>query len=295
MGSRDLKSIRCSYCNNIFLRLKFRIEENKKLSHNSFCSPKCLAQHKFTSQLLVCENSHCNKEFFRVPNQIVTHSYCSRSCAVVVNNAKFPKRVAAHKICKECKKDFRGWQNNLFCSLGCLNKNRKPYTPESIIQNIKKLSLKLHRVPAKREGRLLAERATRTFGSWSLALIAAGLEPNRSHDHRMYRRSMTKAKDGHVCDSVSEALIDNWLSEHGIAHERNAKYPETKHRADWKIKSGAFIEYFGLAKDSPRYDRSVAQKKQLCKQHNIDLVSLYPNDLYPEIALDSKLGFLMKQ
>jgi hypothetical protein len=106
---------------------------------------------------------------------------------------------------------------------------------------------------------------------------------------------MTKAKDGHVCDSVSEALIDNWLFDHEIPHERNAKYPETKHRADWKIQNGDFVEYFGLAKDSPRYDRSVGQKQKLCRQHNINLVSLYPSDLYPKIVLDNKLGFLRRK
>lgn len=127
-----------------------------------------------------------------------------------------------------------------------------------------------------------------TFGTWNKTIEAAGLIPNRSHDHRMYKRSMTKALDGHLCDSISEALIDNWLSAHGIPHERNVKYPQTNHRADWKIQGSIFVEYFGLAKDSPRYDRAITLKKKLCEENGVKLVEIYPNDLYPKIAIDDK-------
>ena len=106
----------------------------------------------------------------------------------------------------------------------------------------------------------------------------------------MYRRTRTKARDGHVCDSVSEALIDNWLHQHKISHARDAKYPTTKHRADWSIQDGkVFIEYFGLAKDSPRYDREVKIKKNLCRKNKIKLIEIYPSDLYPKVSLEHKL------
>ncbi len=95
--------------------------------------------------------------------------------------------------------------------------------------------------------------------------------------------------DGHICDSVSEALIDNWLHKNGIAHTRNAKYPRTKHLADWKIGDDTFIEYFGLANDSHRYDRVIKEKKKLCEKNGIRLVEIYPSDLYPKVSLDNKL------
>ncbi len=156
---------------------------------------------------------------------------------------------------------------------------------------IKEFYQKYRRVPAKRDILELIHRAPHLFGSWNKAVTAAGLTPNRSHDNRMYKRIMTKARDGHLCDSVSEALIDNWLSKNKISHERDVSYPNTNHKADWAVKD-IFIEYFGLAKDSPRYDRSIRKKKKLCEKFNIKLIEIYPNDLYPNINLDNKLKFL---
>ncbi len=80
----------------------------------------------------------------------------------------------------------------------------------------------------------------------------------------MYKRICAKAADGHLCDSVSELLIDNWLYENKIPHERDAHYPGTHHKSDWAImieEQKTFVEYFGLANDSPRYDRAIEEKK----------------------------------
>ena len=239
-----------------------------------------------------CENQLCGRSFQRMPKDISPHNYCSQSCAAVVNNKKYPKWHSPPRVCAQCSKEYKGW-GKIYCSVICRKKAWRPYTKESLIPLVQYLGKKLGRIPGKRENRELSERCVKVFGSWNKAIVAAGLEPNRSHNDRMYKRSMTRAADGHICDSVSEALIDNWLSEHGIAHERNAKYPTTNHRADWQLQSGAFVEYFGLAKDSPRYDRAVLQKQRLCEQYEIDLISLYPDDLYPKISLQDKLGSLL--
>ena len=60
------------------------------------------------------------------------------------------------------------------------------------------------RIPAKRELVNAMSSTIRLFGTWNNAIRAAGFEPNRSHDDRMYKRTRTVAADGHVCDSVSE-------------------------------------------------------------------------------------------
>jgi hypothetical protein len=149
------------------------------------------------------------------------------------------------------------------------------------------------RIPAKREINEISHKATHLFGSWNNAILAAGLKPNRSHDNRMYKRLIGKAADGHKCDSVSEILIDNWLRKNKVKHSRNVSYPNTNHIADWAVNSGKiFIEYFGLANDSPRYDRSIRQKIKLCKINKVKLVEIYPTDLYPEPSFDKKLKFL---
>ena len=132
------------------------------------------------------------------------------------------------------------------------------------------------------------------LGSGNKAIEIAGLQPNRSHENRMYKRTRTKAVDGHVCDSVSEAIIDNWLTKNKIPHERNTHYPNSKHLADWSLSNDIFIEYFGLAKDSPRYDRSVSEKKRLCRKHNIKLIAIYPKDLYPKVRLEDKFSEIDK-
>ena len=103
---------------------------------------------------------------------------------------------------------------------------------------------------------------------------------------------MTKALDGHYCDSISELLIDNWLYKNKILHERDAHYPGTHHKADWGILIGnqkIFDEYFGLINDSPRYDRSIKEKRKLCKKHKISLISIYPQDLYPKNFFEGNL------
>lgn len=136
----------------------------------------------------------------------------------------------------------------------------------------------------------ISHKAIHLFGSWNNAITTADLNPNRSHDNRMYKRLLGKAKDGHECDSISEILIDNWLTEHNISHVRDEKYPTTNHKADWAIGDNVFIEYFGLVKDSPRYDREIKLKKRLCKKNAIKLIEIYPKDLYPKNSLDNRLS-----
>ncbi len=141
---------------------------------------------------------------------------------------------------------------------------------------------------------MIVGTAIHKFGSWNNAVTAAGLEPHRSDDNRMYHRTKTKAQDGHVCDSVSGAIIDNWLTKNNISHVRDTKYPTTNHRADWSVKNGkVFIEYFGLAKDSPRYDRAVKEKIKLCRKNKIKLIGIYPKDLYPNNQLGKVLNGLI--
>lgn len=167
------------------------------------------------------------------------------------------------------------------------------YNPEKLLKIIRNTAAKLNRVPARREFFGGVDKACiRFFGSWNKAVSAAGFVPNRSHDDRMYKRTNAKAIDGHLCDSISEVLVDNWLYKNKISHEKNVQYPTTNHKADWKIFSENkefFVEYFGLANDSPKYDRSIKEKKMLCKKQNISLIGVYPKDIYPKNYSDNNL------
>lgn len=203
-----------------------------------------------------------------------------------MNNRNKPRRAKKVHPCDnpECGKDISVALN--YCSRTCFNLMRTAYKPDELIKKLQVGSKKLGRTITKRELGHEAYMCIRAFGTWNKALIAASLTPHRSHSERMYKRKNTTALDGHRCDSISEAIVDNWLTEHDIAHDRNAPYPGTNHKADWRIGDKVFVEYFGLAKDSPRYDRSIKEKRALCRKHGIQLIEVYPNDLYPEIKLE---------
>lgn len=272
-------SVVCYFCRRKFLTKKAYFIFNKASGYRSFCSKRCHYKSKYTGKILTCENPKCPNKFYRALGYISSFNYCSSSCAAIINNQKYPKWP--EKYCKICKKPFRR-EGSPYCSLKCGKLGRFKYTKEEIINMLKSHFNKHGRIPAKREVLDISYKATNLFGSWNNAVSAAGLIPNRSRDNRMYMRSKTKALDGHLCDSISEAIIDNWLNKHNIPHIRNKSYPSSKHLTDWAVKhEKIFIEYFGLAKDSPRYDRSIQEKIMICKENNIKLISIYPKDLYP--------------
>lgn len=234
-----------------------------------------------------------------MPNDISLFNYCSKSCAAIVNNRKYPKWPK--RFCLKCRREFKNRESK-YCSSECgrsaLYNNRghiaTKYIREEVQKAIKELAKNLHRTPSRRELGKMSHAAIRIFGSWNNAITAVNLQPHRSHDHQMYRRMKTKAHDGHVCDSISEAIIDNWLAEHNISHSRDAKYPTTNHKADWALQDKkTFIEYFGLAQDSPRYDRAVKEKIKLCRKNKIRLIGIYPKDLYPNNQLNKILSRLI--
>ena len=284
-----LKKIFCAKCKKSFYRSLGRFNEAIKFDWNQYCSRRCELTYKTKRQKIYCEN--CGKEFLRQLNDILIHNYCSRSCAATVNNKKFPKRHSKPilKACENCGDKTR---NKKYCSITCGLQARR-YESKELLEILKKFGKKLGRTPARRELYGGVDKACiRFFGSWNKAIETAGFIPNRSHNNRMYKRINAKATDGHLCDSISELLIDNWLHKNSILHERDISYPQTNHKADWKISTkdkDVFVEYFGLANDSPRYDRSIKEKETLCKKHDISLIGIYPKDIYPKNYLEDNL------
>jgi hypothetical protein len=126
------------------------------------------------------------------------------------------------------------------------------------------------------------------FGSWLKALVEAGVLEDGTR--RTSRGIQCLAKDGHVCLSLGEKTIDDFLSSRGIAHEKEPPYPERNFRADFLV-DGVFIEYFGL-KGDPDYDTKTRLKQRICRKHGIKLISLYPSDLISLNKLSRKLSKL---
>ena len=94
------------------------------------------------------------------------------------------------------------------------------------------------------------------------------------------------ATDGHVCYSLGERTIDEFLTAKGIAHEREPAYPIGGFRGDFLI-GDTIVEYFGLAGD-PAYDEKTRQKRLICAEAGVSLIELYADDLVDEDRLESE-------
>lgn len=128
-------------------------------------------------------------------------------------------------------------------------------------------------------------RVKELFGSWLNALIKAGVLEDGTR--KTSRGIHCIAKDGHVCLSLGEKTIDDFLFMHGIVHEKEPSYPERNLRADFSV-DGVFIEYFGLV-GNPEYDAKTKQKQQICRKCEIHLISIYPKDLVTTKTLEKRL------
>ncbi len=139
------------------------------------------------------------------------------------------------------------------------------------------------------------DHAKKKYGSWFAALANTGALPNGVLPTARGIRCL--AKDGHECHSLDEQRIDNWLSAHNLAHEREPSYPQHpilnpsgKRRADWNV-GGVFVEYFGLVGDKD-YEKKMDEKILLAQEFDIPLIAIYPSDLD---SLEQKLAKLSLQ
>jgi len=66
---------------------------------------------------MVMNCQHCSQEFIPSPNS--SGKYCSRSCAVTVNNKREPKRQRTGRYnCKRCGEKIQG-RGKVYCSVPC--------------------------------------------------------------------------------------------------------------------------------------------------------------------------------
>ena len=123
--------------------------------------------------------------------------------------------------------------------------------------------------------------ATRGTRSWEDWLAVAGLLTGA------YRASLgtwSVATDGHVCRSMFERTVDDYLHHHRIEHEPEPHYPwhaelnTTGLRADWRMADGTFVEALGMLDDA-EYASKAARKVSLAAQTGIQLVTLTPRNV----------------
>lgn len=148
-------------------------------------------------------------------------------------------------------------------------------TDEELIQRIINFYRKYGRIPYKREFNNTYIEYKKHFGGWNSAIKIAGFEPNPIRFSKRFQ-----AKDGHICDSYAEKIIDDWLTKYKITHEKNLKYGNTKMTADFSC-GNVRIEYFGLVDEVKGYNATILKKRKICKEKKLELIEIYPKDLFP--------------
>lgn len=120
------------------------------------------------------------------------------------------------------------------------------------------------------------------FGDWFTALVEAGVLTN--DQLKTSRGIKCLAESGNLCNSMAEQFIDNWMFSRGVKPLKEPKYPvhpvlnaKGLMRADWYV-NDFYIEYFGL-KGEIKYDEKTIRKLQLIKDLNLNIISLYPEDM----------------
>jgi hypothetical protein len=275
----------CSFCHKKYLRLKRRVNEAKKFRWKQYCSPKCLSLGRNKQKTLKCGNPKCQKTFKKIPSEITPSGicFCSRTCSAIFNNPKSPKRRPKIRICPICKKKFTGKRK--YCSRSCQPKPLK--LPEKqIIKDIKEFYKDNGRIPVKRE--YYHYKAARLrFGTWNKAIEAAGFNP-----HSVLFAKKYVANDGHQCDSLSEKIIDDWLTSKKIIHQKNVYYLDSKYTADFKV-NDIFIEFFGLC-GVRKYDKNLTRKLKFIKNNQFKIIKIYPQDIFPKFRIHYLLDNLIK-
>jgi hypothetical protein len=230
--------------------------------------------------LLICENPECKKAFRRRIYKISKHNYCSCSCAAAVSNKLYPRNPGVVKICAYCGKNFKSREK--YCSKKC--KDLGSIIPEKFLLNqITEFVNKNGRIPYKYE--IPHYHAYRgRFGSWNKAIEAAGFIPNPVMFAKKYI-----AKDGDKCDSLAEKIIDDYLFRRKIKHLRSHPYPGNDgFTVDFKV-GDKWIEFFGLSGQLKRYDQLKRRKLRLAKNLGINLIEIYPKDLFPNNNLSQRI------
>ena len=134
-------------------------------------------------------------------------------------------------------------------------------------------------------GKPRVSRVKELFGSWLHALVTSGLL--HGDVRPTSRGTQCLANDGHVCLSLAEKMIDDTLSDLGLAHEKEPHYGDSNYRADFAV-NGVLVEYFGLF-GNPEYDRKIEMKRALALEKGIRVLELYPKDLVSRRVLERRL------
>lgn len=267
------------------MRKTRQINESIKLGLNNYCSSSCQREGKNNQKLVKCENPNCQKSLYRKASAVSRHNFCNHSCAaLVLNRLRQPKL----KRCSGIKCQNFVPTSKKYCSQTCIP-SRVKYTKEILTQYILHFAHANKRIPTKKEFNAHWYSYKLQFGTWNNAIKSAQLSPNQCRFTHKYL-----ANDGHVCDSLSEKIIDDWLLVRKITHQKSIYYPDqNKFKTDFLVNGKYWIEFLGLKNELKSYDLSYKRKLEIAEKGGIKIIELFPGDLFPINRLSEKLGFLL--
>lgn len=117
--------------------------------------------------------------------------------------------------------------------------------------------------------------------SWTALLGEAGLLEGGL---RRARGVVSVAADGHLCTSMLERSIDDFLHVNGIEHEKEPRYPAhpvlnpNYSRADWLLPDGTYVEAAGML-GVASYAEKMQRKHTLVSELGLRLIVVTPTDL----------------
>ena len=224
--------------------------------------------------------------------------FCCKSCSAKYNNIHRNKDVYLKvketwsiklqiegKECAFCGNVFTTKNNKqVFCSSECREKSYG--SKEELIEWANDFVKNNGFVPTSKISRRMTRLAKENFGSWNNFIKELGYEPRK----QMYGKGSYLCKDGHISDSISEIVIDNWLFENNIKHERRKIYPNSKKDCDFYLSDyDIWIEFFGLLGEDDKYDKTAEEKRMIARENGINMLEITAKDLFPKNKLEEKI------
>ena len=114
--------------------------------------------------------------------------------------------------------------------------------------------------------------------------------------------SKYKCRDGHIVDSLYEAILDEYFYSRNISHE--TQVPIGKYRTDFKLSNDLYIEIWGFRKKDistigKSYNKKRKKKEKYFKSLNISILNLEGPELFKKplpriLEIESELDKIFK-
>jgi len=168
------------------------------------------------------------------------------------------------------------------------NNTNKDKIKKFLIDKLKEFAKELGRTPMQleiKDNKDMPGHVTynRYFGSYSNACIIANLVPNMCLFGK--NKNVLLSKNNDICLSISELIITNYFIDNNIYYERNVLYRDLINDkrckgkiTDWILKDNIIVEFFGMP-NKDYYRVKMEEKISICKDNNIKLIEIYPNDI----------------